>query len=209
VRCDGVPANQRSPGRAIEGPHGVDRTGSPRGRYLRTPEGRSRRRAVIPDRVWARAVDRCAPGDYAISSPEFGDIRAVRSETDLNWPIPARRGPVVPGLGATVATRTLGAKSSAIRAYRSRRADVTLHLDEMRPRAPDARNEAARPPTRTSMPQQRCLRCPAAGWHLWRRRAARRDWRSGMALVTPLRKNSSVPNSMERLPLLACSAVAR
>jgi hypothetical protein len=92
---------------------------------LRETDGRSRRRAAIPDRVWARAVDRCAPGDYAISSPEFGDIRAVRSETDLNWPIPARRGPVVPGLGATVATRTLGAKSSAIRAYRSRRADVS------------------------------------------------------------------------------------
>jgi hypothetical protein len=38
-----------------------------------------------------------------------------------------------------------------------------------------ARNEAACPPTRTSMLQQRRLQCPAAGRRLWRRRAARRD----------------------------------
>jgi hypothetical protein len=39
--------------------------------------------------------------------------------------------------------------------------------------------------------------------------AVPKRWRPGTALVTALRKSSSAPNSMDKLPLLACSTVAR
>jgi Bacterial regulatory helix-turn-helix protein, lysR family len=75
--------------------------------------------SVVPDRVWARAVDRCAPDDYAISAPaqaadrlhvaqsalstqvrqlevQLGTRLLVRVRQDSNlWPLPLagqRRG---------------------------------------------------------------------------------------------------------------------